>query len=784
MKTSQYTNSIQKQLTRNIFSVILITFVIGYSVFVSWYLNKQKEDNIKLAENVTKVISQDMAKFVLLNDVSVGADITSKLKTFKKIKSIILFNKDKIPIYQYSQNNKIFKIDKFTKNKYQQENNVLKVFNSVKYEGMKVGYIEFHLKIETLLDILKDDLLVLIGLFIFILLISYFLALIYSKQFTKPILNLVDFLEKIEFEDIKSLKKKIKIIYDNEFGKLYEEINILLEKLLDFINQQKISSVAFETKSGMVITDKNMIVLKVNKSYEQITGYSQKEVIGKKIPLFKDNKLAYKIINYLKQYNYWNGEIKHLNKKNQMLIAYLTIQPVFNEDKITNFVFSFIDVTKQKEMEEKLKYLKQYDSLTGFLNKEYFLKFLKKEIGNKYYQALFYLKISNLKVINSIYGFTYGDIILKQISDRLKNELNDINIIGKIGINDFILYYSNLGNDKQKAILKIKTIIEMIEALFMKPFEIDDKKVKVEIIIGINLFKQRNDEVTLLKETNIALQTARESLKKIAFFDKNIEIQVKENFNIYEDMIIALKENQFELYYQLQYDDKENIYGAEALIRWNHPSRGLISPIQFIPIAEKTDLIVDIGNWVLNEACKQIKIFSENIKTKNWIIAVNVSVKQFKKDNFILQVINSIKKHKINPKNLKIELLESLFVDDVELVIEKMNELKKLGIKLSLDDFGTGFSSLQYLKNFPLDQIKIDQSFVRNMFNNEKDIKIIKSIVYLGESLGIDVIAEGVEEKGHYEQLKKLGCRYYQGYYFAKPEPIRYINENIIQKLV
>jgi len=774
MKTSEYKNSIQKQLTKEIFLIVFSVFIVGYSVFIAWYLDDQKKDNIELAKSVTNVISQDMAKLVLLNDVSVGADITSKLQTFKQIENVILFDANKKPIYQYSKNKSV-KIDKFINNGYKLEDNLLKVFTTVKYQKVKVGYIEFNMKIETLKEVIKDDFLVLIGLFIFMMLFSYFLASFYSKRFSKPILDLVKFLETIEFDDISTLKQRVKIIYDNEFGKLYEEINILLDKILDFINEQKIALVIFETKSGIVITDENMNILKVNKAYEQITGYSQKVVIGKPPPLFKNKSLFNEIKESLQKYNYWNGEIVYKNKKNQTLILYLSIQPVLNENKITNFVFSFIDITKQKEAEKKLAYLKEYDSLTGFMKKEAFLKYISPLIKDRIYQALFYIKIINLKTINNIYGYEYGDLILKEISDRLRNEFD---VIAKIEANEFVIY-DRLFLDKNKSILKVKNIIENIESIFIEPFDKNDKSINVDIQIGVTIFNKKENSLEVLKEANFALQTAKEQNKKVAFFDKHIEIKTKEHFFIYEDLLKAIKNDEFELYYQLQFFNDE-VYGAESLIRWNHPEKGLVFPMQFIPIAEKSDLIVDIGDWVLNAACKQLSIWKNNEKTKNWILAVNVSAKQFKKDDFLNKVFDNIKKYNINPFNLKLELLESIFVDDVDEVAHKMTELKALGVQLSLDDFGTGFSSLQYLKNFPLDQIKIDQSFVRHMFENDKDEKIIKSIIYLGEVLDMNVLAEGVETKQHYEVLKKLGCHYFQGYYFEKPQPIEYINQKYL----
>ena len=241
------------------------------------------------------------------------------------------------------------------------------------------------------------------------------------------------------------------------------------------------------------------------------------------------------------------------------------------------------------------------------------------------------------------------------------------------------------------------------------------------------------------------------------------------HIDIYTQLREALQKNQFELFYQLQYKN-DKPYGAEALIRWNHPSRGLVSPIEFIPVAEKSGLILPMGEWVIEEACRELAKWRDNPKTQEWTIAVNVSAKQFKETSFLQHIQENIEKNKIKFSSLKVELTESILSDDLTQIIEKMKALQKLGIKTSLDDFGTGYSSLEYLKKLPLNQIKIDQSFVRNMLNDKNDIAIIKSILLIGEARGLEVIAEGVETKEHFEFLKTLGCHYFQGYYFARPQ--------------
>lgn len=665
MKTALYKGSIEKKFIFDISLLISVLFVIAYIVFVAWYLKEQTTKDLELSKTITRGLSQDMAKLIFLNDLNIASDVTSRLQSFTNLDRLVLFDKNKKSIYQYAKDKKNFKIRNLPKNlAYTKKGNLLYVYTKASYKGMSVGYIAFDMNIITIKDILKKDMLFLVTFFFIILLTSYLLARFYAKQFTKPILKLVSFLELVEFENLTTLKKRIKITYDNEFGKLYEEINIIFDKMQYYINKKDIA-------------------------------------------------------------------------------------------------------------EEKLEYLVQFDSLTGLANKQSLLQHLKENLNNtKIWNAMFHIKIKDLKTINNIYGHKYGDLIIQEFAKRLLYEFKDSVFQAKIGVSEFILEYQDLDYMQDVVISKSKTIAETLLAVFSKPFKIGDKSIKIDINIGINLYqKKQTDENELLKDVNIALETSRKNNTKIEFFNQNIKLETKSNFDIYENLTVAIQEEQFELYYQLQYAN-DGVYGAEALIRWNHPKKGLVPPMKFIPVAEKTDQIIEIGNWVLNAGCKQLAKWSNDAKTKEWILAINVSAKQFKQKDFIKQVKKAVQSNGVNYKNLKIELLESLFVDNVKDVVQKMEELHKLGVQLSLDDFGTGYSSLQYLKDFPINQIKIDQSFVRNMFNNDKDIKIIKSIIYLGKLLDMDVIAEGVETKEHYEKLQELNCLYYQGYYFAKPQRI------------
>jgi EAL domain-containing protein (putative c-di-GMP-specific phosphodiesterase class I) len=291
--------------------------------------------------------------------------------------------------------------------------------------------------------------------------------------------------------------------------------------------------------------------------------------------------------------------------------------------------------------------------------------------------------------------------------------------------------------------------------------------------IGITLYDQLDmDAHQLLKQADSALHQAKQKGKNFAFFDEQNEKMSLAHLDMYSQLLRASEQDQFELFYQPQHDMEGSIRGVEALIRWRHPQKGMISPIEFIPLAERTGQIIPIGLWVIRSACKQLYEWQQDPATSNWTLSVNISLKQFIQHEFIDLVENIICDCGIKPNSLKFELTESVLVDELSEVHHKMQRLQALGIQLSLDDFGTGYSSLRYLRNLPLDQVKIDQSFVKNMLANQSDIAIIKSVLQLGESLQLEVIAEGVETEAQFSLLKSLGCKYFQGYYFSHPQPV------------
>ncbi len=781
-KEKRFSGSIKRKLIMIILLISTLTAIVWYGGFIYWFTNNQYEKSMTLSKTVAHALSQNIAKLVLLNEVSVAADVSSQLASFKNIRSMVLYKRDGTPIYQYSKDGKSFTVVPLEiKNmKTQRHGDVMRIYVDADYMQNPLGFVGLNIEVESILELIKEQIVMIVFGFALMLILSYVLAQFYARQFTQPILKLVKFLEHVE--SLAFIKNRIQTQEDNEFGKLYCEVNTMLERMEASYHAQKLAAVAFETMSGMTITNSDQKILQVNKAFSKITGYKPSEVIGMTPGILKSGmqgELFYKeMMSTLHRDNYWCGEIYNRAKDGTIFPQHLTIQVVRNdEDKIMYYVASFVDLTLQKKTEAKLQYLKEYDVLTGLLNRELFLEELQKEIDrcqSKVWSGLVSFNIKDFKLINDAYGHVVGDRVLIEVAKRLKSNFQEAKLVGRVSGDQYIIWFGNLHDDKSSASIKMQELSQEILLIMQETIMIDGRSINININIGIALCNAGTKSALIfLKEADSALHTAQKREKSIGFFDEQADKTALSHIDLYRQLLNAMENGEFELYYQLQYNLKGEAYAAEALIRWHHPEHGTISPLEFIGILEKSGLIIKVGAWIIQEVCCQLALWGHDKKTEKLSVAINISAKQFNEDEFIPMFKNIVEKNGISYDHIKLELTESLLINSMQEVIAKMQELKDLGVKISLDDFGTGYSSLEYLKRLPLHQIKIDMSFVVNMLEDRRDVAIVKSIIVLGEALGLEVIAEGVESQAHYELLKELGCHYYQGYYFARPEPVK-----------
>lgn len=434
---------------------------------------------------------------------------------------------------------------------------------------------------------------------------------------------------------------------------------------------------------------------------------------------------------------------------------------------------------KLKEMVLKFQQLAFYDDLTGLANRSLFVDRLNVALfqssRKKQFGAILFIDIDKFKMINDTLGHSLGDMLLKEVANRLRDAARRADTVARFGGDEFVIFLENLGETAENALVNVNTISEKILKLLAEKHYLGTQELFSSVSIGVNLFQGSHESIDdLINHADMAMYKAKSlGRNRMWFFDVDLQKAVENRHSIETDLQFAISHNQLELYYQVQMNSESLPVGVEALIRWNHPVRGLLSPDNFISIAEESTLINHLGSWVLNSACKQLKIWQLNEKTRNLELAINISAVQFKEPNFVETIQFQISTHQVNPKKLKLELTESVALENPELVAIKMAKLKEIGVSLSLDDFGTGYSSLSYLKKLPFDQIKIDRQFVSNIATDISDAVMVKTIIGLAHNLKMSVIAEGVETDQQIAYLKQYGCNLYQGYFFSKPIPIK-----------
>ncbi|MES2013528.1 MAG: EAL domain-containing protein [Pseudomonadota bacterium] len=544
-----------------------------------------------------------------------------------------------------------------------------------------------------------------------------------------------------------------------------------------------IAATAFESQEGMVVTDANRVILRVNHAFSRITGYSAEEAIGQTPRLLNsgrhDSDFFEKLWNSVNNEGAWEGEIWNRRKNGEVYPEHLMITAVKSDEGIvTNYVAALTDITLTKAASDEIKNLAFYDPLTRLPNRRLLMDRLKQALVSSVRSgqngALLFLDLDHFKTLNDTLGHDIGDLLLQQVASRLTSCVREGDTVARLGGDEFVVLLEDLGEQALEAAAQTEVIGNKILAALNKPYQLASHEHHSTPSVGATLFnnhKQGIDEI--LKQADIAMYESKTSGRNaLRFFDPQMQEMIIAHASMEQELRKAIAEQQFQLHYQIQVDSDGIPLGAEALIRWRHPERGMISPAEFIPLAEETGLILPIGAWVLDTACAQLKTWQQNSYTKNIALSVNVSAKQFHQASFVEQVQATVARHGIQPTLLKLELTESMLLNNIESIIGKMSKLNEIGLRFELDDFGTGYSSLQYLKKLPLYQLKIDQSFVRDVATDASDKAIVRTIIAMAHSLNLKVIAEGVETEAQRSFLMDNGCNHYQGYLFSRPKPI------------
>ncbi len=547
--------------------------------------------------------------------------------------------------------------------------------------------------------------------------------------------------------------------------------------------QQRIAAVAFESQGGMLVVDAHGVILQVNKSFTESTGYRPDEVVGKEARSLKSNRHGaafYRAMwRSIVRTGCWQGEIWDRRKNGQEYAKWLSISAVTSGDgQVTHYIGTHFDITERKQAEERIRELAFFDQLTLLPNRTLLLDRLKLAMAagrqNGCYGALLFIDLDNFKTLNDTLGHDVGDVLLRLVAERLSACVPQGNTVARLGGDEFVVVLGELSTRHGEASDRVAAVAGAILDALKRSYRFGDIVHHCTASIGVTLFRGEQDSIDdLMKQADLAMYRSKAVGRNLVqFFDPALALAVKERMALEQDLRQAIDGQQFLLYFQAQVAGADRLVGAEVLLRWLHPLRGMVSPSTFIPLAEETGLIIPVGQWVLQAACAQLVAWASQPAKAHLMIAVNVSARQFHQANFVGQVQSALQSSGANPRRLKLELTESTLIENLEDVIDKMTTLRADGVSFSLDDFGTGYSSLSYLKRLPLNDLKIDQSFVRDVLIDPNDAAIARTIVTLAHSLGLGVIAEGVETEAQREFLAASGCLAYQGFFFGYPLPL------------
>jgi len=541
----------------------------------------------------------------------------------------------------------------------------------------------------------------------------------------------------------------------------------------------KIAAIAFQSDEAILVTDANTIIIRVNKAFTRILGYTEEEAIGKTPKILQSGKqdpsFYRRFWEQINSKGSWSGEIWNRHKNGVIFPEWQTVSAVKNEQgDVTHYISFFSDITDFKLAEQKIEKLAFYDALTNLPNRRLLHDRLAHELSNaaryKRTGILFFLDLDQFKHINDSLGHSSGDLILVETAQRLQSLLRSSDTAVRLGGDEFIILISAQDLPATDLLEQSNTIAEKIIAEIKRPYAINEHELFITTSIGITLYTGIDETVEiLLKRADTAMYRAKDAGRNtFRFYQKSMQEAADARLHIEKNLRTAIANKEFTVHYQPQLSESNEIVGAEALIRWQNTELGTVSPVDFIPIAEETSLIIPIGQWVIESVCGQIKAWEkQGIKIPH--IAINISAKQFRQTNFTKMLINTLFEQNIEPKKVMLEITEGVFLGNLDEAIDKMNSLKQSGFSFSIDDFGTGYSSLTYLKRLPFDQLKIDQSFVRGLVSNTADAAIVKAIIVMAKSMDLNLIAEGVETYQDLSYLSSFGCHHYQGYYFSRP---------------
>jgi len=547
-------------------------------------------------------------------------------------------------------------------------------------------------------------------------------------------------------------------------------------------SEERLSTILNSVDAHIYIKDSRLRYQYANRKVAELFGCAPEQVIGRRDDAFFDPatcaNLQQNDLKVLQQGLRLVEEETNRGLDGGQSHTYLSVKLPLRDIKGHIYALCGIstDITEHKQQQQEIHQLAFYDALTGLPNRRMLLDRLQHAVQLRERQtdaaqgALLFIDLDHFKDLNDTLGHAMGDQLLQQVAQRLQNHLRKVDTLARLGGDEFVVLLTDLHPDAELASQKTGLIAEKIVQLLADPFALQDRQYSISASVGVVMFSDGCNSYELLQRADLAMYDAKERGRNgMRFFNQQMQADVSARAELAAGLRQAVKNNEFVLHFQPQIQQGVGVVGAEVLLRWQHPQQGMIAPAHFIPVAEATGQIQQIGQWVLEQSCLQLAEWARFPDTASWYLAVNISARQLHAPSFVQEVSRALQFSGAAPEKLVLELTESQLLQDVDIVIDKMQQLTELGVRFSLDDFGTGYSSLSYLKRLPLKQLKIDRSFVRDLLTDTNDKAIIKTILALGISMELAVIAEGVETEAQYTKLLQLGCTQFQGYYFGKP---------------
>ena len=542
----------------------------------------------------------------------------------------------------------------------------------------------------------------------------------------------------------------------------------------------QIAAALFESQLGIVVTDAQGVVQRVNRAFTRITGYEPRDIVGRNPRLLRSGLQSpafyTEMWRQLREQGHWQGELVNRHRDGSLYHERLDVSAIRDaQGTALLYVGTISDITREKSASARVEHLRYHDPLTELPNRsllqDRLQHALQADSRSGEFGALLLLDLDDFKNVNDSLGHAFGDRVLVQAAQRMRRALRAEDTLARFGGDTFAVLVEGLGRAEAEAATLAAGIATKLRHALEQPFQLDARTLSCGASIGLTLFDGDSEQVDgLMREAELAMYRAKaQGPAGLCFFEQAMQVELEARNALEADLRAALAAREFLLYYQGQYDAMGRRIGAEALLRWRHPVRGLLGPGCFIDLAEQTGLIEALGQWVLEQACERLAAWGRERDTQGLNLAVNVSARQFRHADFVHRVLQALHAAGADPRRLQLEITESLALENLQDTVRKLRELRSYGVGVALDDFGTGNSSLAYLAQLPLDQIKIDKSFVDQLPTDPTSVLIVQAVLAMGHGMGLQVVAEGVETAAQYEHLGSLGCDVFQGYLFARP---------------